>query len=83
MLVTIFIIAFVSAFLIRMADRTGLRDKVSLKAPKLVYEALQCDFCLCFWVNMGISIIWALTTLELAVALIPFCSTIITLKLIK
>lgn len=52
--------SFIVLFLGRFAFRgTSLRDWVVLKAPRLISEAFSCDFCLCWWICLILSLLSA------------------------
>lgn len=57
-----FTVAGISAFAVLFLGRftfrgTSLRDWVVLKAPRLVSEAFSCDFCLCWWICLLLSVL--------------------------
>ena len=72
------IIAAVAAFNILLLDKTGMRDIVIERAPRLVSEMFSCDFCLSFWMSLILAIILALLTLSPELLVVPFISTPIT-----
>lgn len=54
----IFLIALASAFFIIFITKTGLRDKIiTYTKIRLLAELFNCDFCLSFWVGVGLSVI--------------------------
>lgn len=73
----IVIVALIAAFTILFISRIGLRDFIILHSPKLISELFSCDFCLCFWVSVLISIILFLyqSPHDILFILIPICST--------
>lgn len=73
-----FILTCISAFIILFIARIGLRDYIILRAPKLISELFNCDFCLCFWINVILAAILAVLFMEINIILIPIISTPIT-----
>lgn len=76
------IIACVSAFIILFAGKTGIRDEIIARAPKLISQMFGCDFCLSFWTSLILAIILAIFFGEMSIILIPIVSTPITRILI-
>lgn len=72
------VIALVSAFIILLIGKLGVRDEVVTKAPKLISQLFECDFCLSFWVSLILAIILALIFREIYIILAPTMSTPIT-----
>lgn len=71
----IVIVALITAFTILFISRTGLRDFIIIRSPKPISELFSCDFCLCFWIGLTITLIahfvvgWPFTFI------LPACST--------
>lgn len=71
----IVIVALVAAFTVLLISRIGLRDFIITHSPKLISELFSCDFCLCFWIGLTITLIahfvvgWPFTFI------LPACST--------
>lgn len=76
------IIACISAFIILFAGKTGMRDEIIARAPKLISQLFDCDFCLSFWTSLILAIILAIFFGEMSIILIPIVSTPITRILI-
>ena len=56
----IILIALATAFIVLLLNKTErrykLRDWFDLKGINLVAKMLDCDFCLCFWVSVALTI---------------------------
>lgn len=71
----IVIVALITAFTVLLISKLGLRDYIIIKGPKKVSQLFSCDFCLCFWVGLTITLIahfivdWPYTLI------LPVCST--------
>ena len=57
MLIGIIIISLTAAFVILFITKIGIRNWLAERSPKLIYEMLNCDFCLSFWVGLAITLI--------------------------
>lgn len=79
---TIIEIALLSAFFILLAGKTGVREKIVCKAPKLISELFSCDFCLSFWTSVVFAFLFAIFLAEPVILLCPLFSTPITRVLI-
>ena len=75
-------IALVTAFFILLIGKLGIRDKVIAKAPKLISQLFDCDFCLSFWTALILAIILAIFFSEYYIIFIPIISAPITRILI-
>ena len=71
----IVIVALVTAFTILLISRIGLRDFIIIRSSKPISKLFSCDFCLCFWIGLTITLIahfivgWPFTFI------LPACST--------
>ena len=76
------IIALFATFVILLTERVGIREKVQIRAPKLMSELFSCDFCLSFWVCLITSlVISAFSNIDI-VLLTAIAATPITRKLL-
>lgn len=82
---SIIAVALLSAFIILVLTKTGLRDELidaccfsRNKKLRKVGEMLQCDLCFSFWMSVVICIILFVITFDLSMLAIPFLSTPIT-----
>lgn len=64
------IVVLVSAFIILLMGKWGIRDYVIMHAPRLWSLLFSCDFCLAFWVSTLISVIFALMMAAPLIALL-------------
>lgn len=78
MLSALIYISLSAAFAILFAERLGIRDKIVAKAPKLISQLFECDFCLSFWTSLILAIILAIIFNEMSIIFIPIVSTPIT-----
>lgn len=76
------IVACISAFGILLIGKLGIRDEIITKAPKLISQLFDCDFCLSFWMSLILAIILAIFFEEIIILFIPILSTPITRFLI-
>ena len=82
MLLALTYIALAAAFVILLIGKLGIRDRVIAKAPKLISQLFDCDFCLSFWTSVILAAILAIFFSELSILFIPIISTPITRILI-
>lgn len=82
MLSALIYIALAAAFVILLIGKLGIRDNIIAKAPKLISQLFDCDFCLSFWTSLILAIILAIFFNEMSIIFIPIISTPITRILI-
>lgn len=82
MLSALIYIALVAAFAILLIGKLGIRDSIIARAPKLISQLFDCDFCLSFWVSVILAVILAIFFREMNILFIPIISTPITRILI-
>lgn len=75
-------IALAAAFVILLIGKLGVRDEIITRAPKLISQLFDCDFCLSFWTSLILAIILAIFFNEMSIIFIPIISTPITRILI-
>lgn len=75
-------IALAAAFAILLIGKLGIRDNIIAKAPKLISQLFDCDFCLSFWTSLILAVILAIFFYEFSILFIPMISTPITRILI-
>lgn len=78
MLTDIIITALLSAFVILLITKIGLRDFVIEQGPKLISKMFNCDFCLSFWANVFIVLIITAITGCLSFIIIPIFAAPVT-----
>lgn len=69
------IVAFIVLFLNKTTIRYKLRDYADLYKVSLIAKMLDCDFCLCFWLAVVLSIFVFLLFGNLLFLFIPILST--------
>lgn len=69
------IVALLAAFLLLAAYKTGIVEYLQVHGNKLVAEMAHCDFCMCWWLSLAVSIVFLLVTLDCVCLGIPFLST--------
>lgn len=82
MLSALIYIALAAAFAILLIGKLGVRDEVITRAPMLISQLFDCDFCLSFWTSLILAIILAIFFNEMSIIFIPIISTPITRILI-
>ena len=75
-------IALAAAFAILLIGKLGIRDNIIAKAPKVISQLFDCDFCLSFWTSLILAAILAIFFREMNILFIPIISTPITRILI-
>lgn len=70
--------ALLAAFVILVLDKTGIRAKVEMKAPKLIAEMFGCDFCLSFWTCVVISGVLLIATGFWGFLIVPMLGAVIS-----
>ena len=75
-------IALAAAFIILLIGKLGIRDNIIAKAPKLISQLFDCDFCLSFWTSLILAAILTIFFREMNILFIPIISTPITRILI-
>lgn len=68
-------VALVTAFIILLIGKLGIRDRVITRAPRLISELFDCDFCLSFWISAILALILALFLNEMNIIFVPILST--------
>lgn len=79
LLIKVILLSLLSAFIIIFITKVGFREYMQVHGSKFISELFCCDFCLCFWVSMGLSIIFCIfVPIELTAILLPVMATPIT-----
>jgi len=81
-LTTIVLVALLAAFAISVLYKIGVIEFMQINGNEFFSKLFNCQFCLCFWVNMILSIVYAIGLKEYTFLFIPVFSTVITRKLI-
>ena len=82
MLLALIYITLAAAFAILLIGKLGIRDSIITRAPKLISQLFDCDFCLSFWMSVILAVILAIFFREMNILFIPIISTPITRILI-
>jgi len=69
------LVSLTSAFIVLFLGKTGIREYMQVYAPKLIAEMASCDFCLCFWVAVTLSVPLSIITMNFLCIFIPIFST--------
>lgn len=69
------IVALIAAFLLLAAYKTGIVEYLQVHGNKLVAEMAHCDFCMCWWLSVAVSIVFLVVTMDFLCFGIPFLST--------
>ena len=69
------IVALLAAFLLLAAYKTGIVEQLQVRGNKLVSEMAQCDFCMCWWLSLAVSIVFLVVTMDRVCIGIPFLAT--------
>lgn len=76
-------VAGLAAFIIMFITKVGLRDYFVANASKLVSQMFSCDFCLCWWTCLVLSIVAAVLTQTWVGVLAALVATPIARRLIQ
>ena len=77
------ICALLAAFVLLFIKKIGLLEFWQTRVKSdLLYKLLTCDFCLSFWTNVFLSVVFGLVAKEVAFVLTPFAAAPITRKLL-
>lgn len=69
-------VALAVAFVILFIGKSGMRDFLMERARyRFIYDLLDCDFCLSFWLSLIISVVLSFIFANEAMLIIPLFST--------
>ena len=71
----VIIIALMTAFIVLLIGKLGIRDYIIIRGPKKVSQLFSCDFCLCFWVGLTITLLAHFIVAWPYTLILPICST--------
>lgn len=74
--------ASLSAFTLLLLVKWKVIEWMQVHGNDFLSKMANCDFCLSWWVNVLLSVILLAVTLDVTVLVVPFCSTMLTRKLI-
>ena len=69
------IVASITAFLLLAAYKMGIVEYLQVHGNKLVSEMAHCDFCMCWWLSVAVSVVFLVVTMDFLCLGIPFLST--------
>lgn len=69
------IVALITAFLLLAAYKMGIVEYLQVHGNKLVSEMVHCDFCMCWWLSVAVSVVFLVVTMDFLCLGIPFLST--------
>lgn len=78
----VLIVATVAAFLLSLLKKWGVIEYVQVHGNDFFAKMFNCDFCLSFWSGLALSILCVFISGNPALLLVPFCSTMITRRLL-
>lgn len=76
------IIALFSCFVILFIEKIGYSELMQVRAPKLIAELFSCDFCLSWWTNLIITLVFCVMECEWYFICCAVAATPITRKLL-
>lgn len=69
-------VALITAFIVLVISKIGLREYIILTSKSaFVSKLFSCDFCLCFWFSVLISVSLVVMGLDLRFLAVPCLST--------
>lgn len=80
--ITALAVACVAAFLLLLAYKWGIVEWLTVHGNDIVSEMAHCDFCMCWWLCVILSLLVVIITNEASALLIALISTPIARKLI-
>jgi hypothetical protein len=79
---TILSISGISAFIILFITKVKIREYLQTFGPKIISKLMGCDFCLSFWTNVILIVVFVIFTHETKYLYLIFVNTPITRILI-
>ena len=76
------VVALVAAFGLTLLRKWGVVEWVQVHGNDFFNKMFRCDFCLSWWAGVALAILLAIITGNPWLLLVPFCSTMITRKLL-
>jgi hypothetical protein len=81
-LVIILLVALLAAFVILLADKLKLIERVQVRGNDFFAEMFNCQFCLSFWTATIICVAAFLLLRDYRLLAVPFLSTPLTRKML-
>lgn len=72
------IIALISAFILILLGKWGVREWIQIHGNKFFSKMADCSFCMGFWISVILSVFFAIITQEVTYLLIPVIASPIT-----
>ena len=69
------LVALIAAFLLLAAYKTGIVEYLQVHGNRLVAEMAHCDFYMCWWLSVAVSVVFLVVTMDFLCLGIPFLST--------
>lgn len=76
------VVALVAAFGLTLLRKWGVVEWVQVHGNDFFNKMFRCDFCLSWWASVVLSVFFAICSGNPWLLLVPFCSTMITRKLL-
>lgn len=76
------VVALVAAFGLNLLRKWRVIEWVQVHGNDFFAKMFNCDFCLSFWAGLALSILCVFISGNPALLLVPFCSTMITRKML-
>lgn len=78
LLIVAIFVALLAAFVILFISKRGWRERMEVKAPKLLSEMASCDFCLSWWTCLAVTVFVVIGTHDVGFLLSAVAATPIT-----
>lgn len=76
------VVALVAAFGLTLLRKWGVVEWVQVHGNDFFNKMFRCDFCLSWWAGVVLSVFFAICSGDAWLLFVPFCSTMITRKLL-
>lgn len=70
-----YVIPLLSAFIILLIGKVGLRDYIIAHSSKLISKLFDCDFCLSWWTSVALTLVAYIFVGDTNLFIIPFIAT--------
>lgn len=74
--------ACVAAFLLLLAYKLGIVEKMQLLGPDIIAKMAHCDFCMSWWLSVMLAVVFMIIFKDWTFVFVPFVSTPIARRLI-
>lgn len=78
----VILIAMLAAFVLTLLRKWGVIEWVQVHGNDFFAKMFSCDFCLSWWAGVILSVLMLIMTGNPVLLGVPFCSTMITRKLL-